>query len=157
MDINATLLVEMVAFALFVWFTVAVVWPPVVNALEKRRKKIAEGLESATKGETALADAQAKVGEILKDARDKASIILRQAEERADGVIDVARQQAKKEAETIIQEAHAQIENQVRNAQQALHHEIAGLALKLAGQVVRAELSDAKHQDLVATMIKEWR
>ncbi len=50
MDINATMLGQMITFAIFVWFTWKMVWPPVIAALEERQKKIAEGLAAAEEG-----------------------------------------------------------------------------------------------------------
>ena len=50
MNINLTLIGQSITFFLFVWFCMKFVWPPVVTALEARRKQIADGLAAADRG-----------------------------------------------------------------------------------------------------------
>ena len=50
MSINATLVGQMITFALLVWFTMKYIWPPLLDALDERKKKIAEGLAAAEQG-----------------------------------------------------------------------------------------------------------
>ena len=156
MNINATLIVEMLTFLVFVWFTMAVIWPPVIRALEKRRTQIAEGIASADQGRQAL-DLATKEGEkILAKAREQAALILRQAEDRAQSVIDQAVGQGKKEAELVIAQAHQELDVQIKAAKRELYNEIAGLALKAAGQVVMEDLDDEKHHKMVNSLVKSW-
>jgi len=156
MNINATLIVEMVTFLLFVWFTMAVVWPPVIRALEKRRAQIAEGIASADQGRQALDVAKAEGEVLIAQARDQAAAILRQAEERAQSVIDQAVGEGKHKADVLVAQAHQELEAQLKSAQRELYNEIAGLALKAAGQVVNEDLDDEKHRKLVNNLVKSW-
>ena len=50
MNLNATIIGQMIAFALFVAFCMKYVWPPIMAALEDRKKKIADGLAAAERG-----------------------------------------------------------------------------------------------------------
>lgn len=156
MNINATLIVEMLTFLLFVWFVMAVVWPPMIRALEKRRTQIAEGIASADQGRQALDVAKREGEKIISQARDQAAAILRQAEERAQSVIDQAVGEGKREADLIITQAHQELEVQMKSAKRELYNEIAGLALKAAGQVVMEDLDDEKHHKMVNTLVKSW-
>jgi len=156
MNINATLIVEMLTFLLFVWFVMAVVWPPVIRALEKRRTQIAEGIASADQGRQALDLAQKEGEKLIAQARDQAAAILRQAEGRAQSVIDQAVGEGKREADLIISQAHQELEVQMKAAKRELYNEIAGLALKAAGQVVMEDLDDEKHHKMVNTLVKSW-
>lgn len=156
MNINATLIVEMITFLLFVWFVMGVIWPPVIRALEKRRTQIAEGIAAADQGRQAL-DVATKEGEkIIAEARERAAGILRAAEDRAQAVIDEAVNEGKREAATIVAAAHQEMDVQVKAAKRELYNELAGLALKAAGQVVQEELDDEKHHKLVNTLVKSW-
>jgi len=156
MNINATLIVEMLTFLLFVWFIMGVVWPPVIRALEKRRTQIAEGIASADQGRQAL-DLAKKEGEgLVSQARDQSALILRQAEARAQTVIDEAVIEGKRQAEMIITQAKQELEVQLKAAKRELYNEIAGLALKAAGQVVMEDLDDEKHHKMVNTLVKSW-
>jgi F-type H+-transporting ATPase subunit b len=156
MNINATLIVEMLTFLVFVWFTMAVIWPPVVRALEKRRTQIAEGIASADQGRHALEAAQEEGEKILAGAREKAAAILRQAEERAQSVVDQAVGLGKAEAEALVAEAHRELDVQLKAAKRELYDEIAGLALKAAGQVVMEDMDDEKHHKIVDSLVKSW-
>jgi len=156
MNINATLIVELLTFLLFVWFVMAVIWPPVIRALEKRRTQIAEGIASADQGRQAL-DVATKEGEkLLAEARAQAAAILRQAEDRAQAVIDNAVGDGKREADQIIAQARQELDVQLKTVRRELYNEIAGLALKAAGQVVKEDLDDEKHHKLVNALVKSW-
>lgn len=156
MNINATLLVEMLVFLLFVWFVMAVVWPPLIRALEKRRTLIAEGLASADQGRQALDLAKREGEKLVLEAREQAGAILRQAEARAQSIIDEAVGKGKHEAELVVAQAHQELEVQIKAAKRELYNEIAGLALKAAGQVVMEDLDDEKHHKMVNTLVKSW-
>ena len=156
MNINATLIVEMLTFLLFVWFTMAVIWPPVIRALEKRRTQIAEGIASADQGRLALDAAQKEGEKIIAEARERAAAILRQAEERAQTVVDHAVGEGKKQAEDLVAETRRELDAQLKAATRELYTEIAGLALKAAGQVVMEDLDDEKHHKLVNNLVKSW-
>ena len=47
MDLNLTLIGQMITFALFIWFTMKFVWPPILKAMKEREKKIADGIANA--------------------------------------------------------------------------------------------------------------
>jgi len=156
MNINATLIVEMITFLLFVWFVMAVIWPPMIRALEKRRTQIAEGLASADQGRQALEIAQKEGETLVAEARAKAAAILRQAEERAQAVIDSAVTEGKTQAQQIVAQAHQELDIQLKAARRELYDEIAGLALKAAGRVVLDNLDDEKHHKMVNELVKSW-
>lgn len=156
MNINATLIVEMLTFLVFVWFTMAVVWPPMVRALEKRRTQIAEGIAAADQGRQALDLAKQEGEKIVAEARVQAAAILRQAEDRAQTVIDAAMGEGKREADLIIAQAHQELDVQMKAAKRELYNEIAGLALKAAGQVVMEDLDDERHHTMVNSLVKSW-
>jgi len=156
MNINATLIVEMITFLLFVWFVMAVIWPPLIRALEKRRTQIAEGIASADQGRQAL-DVAKKEGEsILAEARTQAAAILRQAEDRAEVLVEKAVTAGKQEADLIVAQARQELDIQLKAAKRELYTEIAGLALKAAGKVVLEDLDDEKHHKMVDSLVKSW-
>ena len=97
MNINATLIGQAIAFFLFVVFCMKYVWPPIMHALQERKKKIADGLAAGERGkhEQQLAEERAK--EILREAKDQAGDIISRAEKRANEIIDEAKDQAREE------------------------------------------------------------
>ena len=45
MNLNGTLLGQMIAFGLFIWFCLKFVWPPLLAEMEERANKIEQGLK----------------------------------------------------------------------------------------------------------------
>jgi len=156
MNINATLIVEMLTFLIFIWFVMSFVWHPLIRALEKRRAQIAEGIAASDQGRQAL-DVAKKEGEsLLAQARGQATEILRQAEGRAQAIIDEAAMEGKRQAEVWITQARQELDVQMKAAKKELYNEIAGLALKAAGQVVMEDLDDEKHHTVVNKLVQSW-
>jgi len=79
MSINATLLGQMITFALFVWFTMRFVWPLVQHTLATREQKIADGLAAAELGQQEMQEAHINSRQVLKQAHAKAEVLLAQA------------------------------------------------------------------------------
>ena len=63
MNLNATLLAQLVVFFILAWFTMRFVWPPIMSALNERTRKIAEGLEASEKSKSQLLQTENKVKE----------------------------------------------------------------------------------------------
>ncbi len=136
MDINATLIGQMITFAVFVIFTMKYVWPPLTKALQDREKKIADGLAAAERGEHSLQLAQHKAVEILQQARESAAKIAEDAQSHAADIISKAKDSADVQAKHIIANAQADIKLQITQAQQQLQKETVDLGLEIAKKVV---------------------
>jgi F-type H+-transporting ATPase subunit b len=148
-SINATLIGQMITFALLVWFTMTYIWPPLFNSLEERKKKIAEGLAAAEKGREDMDLAQKKAKGVLKDAKDQSSEIVSLAQKRANEIVEESKDNAKKEGDRLILAAKAQIEQEIQQTKENLRREVAALAVSAAEQILSAEIDKTKHQDLV--------
>lgn len=149
MSINATLIGQMITFALLVWFTMTYIWPPLFNSLEERKKKIADGLAAAEKGREDMDLAQKKAKVVLKDAKDQSSEIVSLAQRRANEIVEESKDNAKKEGDRLILAAKAQIEQEIQQTKENLRREVAALAVSAAEQILSAEIDKNKHQDLV--------
>lgn len=156
MNINATLIVEILTFLIFTWFVMAFVWPPLMRALEKRRTQIAEGIAASDQGRQAFDLAKKEGEKVLAQAREQAAQILRQAEDRAQAIIDEAAAEGKREAGVLVTQARQELDVQFKAAKKELYNEIAGLALKAAGQVVMEDLDDEKHHKVVNKLVQSW-
>jgi F-type H+-transporting ATPase subunit b len=148
-SINATLIGQMITFALLVWFTMKYIWPPLFDSLEERRKKIAEGLAAAEKGQEEMQLAEKKAKSHLKEAKAQSSEIVSLAQKRANEIVEESKDAAKKEGERLVLAARAQIEQEMQQAKEGLRQEIAVLALMAAEQILGAEIDQAKHQDII--------
>ncbi|MGZ8189745.1 MAG: F0F1 ATP synthase subunit B [Methylococcaceae bacterium] len=150
MSINATLIGQMITFALLVWFTMKYIWPPLFDSLEERRKKIAEGLAAAEKGQEQMHLAEKKAKSVLKEAKEQSSEIVNLAQKRANEIVEESKDAAKKEGDRLILAAQAQIEQEMQQAKEGLRQEVAALALSAAEQILGAEIDQVKHQDIIS-------
>jgi len=147
MNINLTLIGQSITFALFVWFCYAYVWPPLVNALEERKKKIAEGLAAAERGQHEHEIAEKKAAEHLKEAKGQASEIIAQAQKRASEIVDEAKDDAHTEAGRIKAGADAEIAQEINRAREHLRQDVVTLAMAGAEKILKREVDAAAHGD----------
>lgn len=155
MNINITLFGQMITFALFVWFTMRYVWPPVTKALHDRQKKIAEGLAAAERGVHELELAQQKAMEHMREAKAHATELLEKTEKRTIQMIEQARIEAKKEGERMITLAKEQIQQQLEAARQSLRQQIVQLAIHGAERILGKNIDAASNSDLIDKTITE--
>ena len=155
MNIYASLVLHIVVFFLLGLFTMKFVWPPIMNALDERRQKIADGLAAADKAKTELAAANKRVDAELSASRDQTASLLADAERRAQAIVDEAKGRATQEAEKIMAAAQADAQQQVIKAREALREQVAGLAIKGAEQILRKEVNAAAHADLLSRLKTE--
>ncbi len=150
MSINATLIGQMITFALLVWFTMKYIWPPLFNSLEERRNKIAAGLAAADKSQEDLRLAEKKAKSVIKEAKDQSSEIVSLAQKRANEIVEESKDTAKKEGDRLILAAKAQLEQEIQQTKESLRKEVAALAVSAAEQILSAEIDKAKHQDIIS-------
>jgi F-type H+-transporting ATPase subunit b len=154
-NINATLLGQMITFAIFVWFTMKYVWPPITKAMAERTRRIADGLAAAEQGKRDLEIAQHKAMEQLADTKVQAASIIEQATQRANHVVEEAKEQARDEGSRLLAVAKSEIEQEVIRAKQALQEQVSGLAMAMTEKILQRELDANKHAELINQMLKE--
>jgi F-type H+-transporting ATPase subunit b len=155
MNINMTLIGQSITFAIFVWFCMKFVWPPIVSALEARKKQIADGLAAADRGKHELELAAKRASETMHEAKLKASDIIAQAEKRAMQIVEEAKDVAKAEGDRMIVAAKAEIEQESHRAREALRGDVAALVVAGAGKVLRREINAQAHADLLEAIKNE--
>ena len=155
MNINFTLIAQAITFAIFIWFTVKFVWPPLLNAIEKRQKEIADGLAAANEGKMSLEVASKKNAEALEQTKQKGSEILGQAEKRAAQIIDDAKVAANTEAERIKSSAQSEIEQEINRAKEDLRGQISNLAIAGAEKILEKEIDKKAHADMLTKLAKD--
>lgn len=150
MSINATLIGQMITFALLVWFTMKYVWPPLFQSLEERKKKIAEGLAAAERGQEEMELAEKKAIGVLREAKEQSADIVSLAQKRANEIVEESKGTAKTEGERLITAAKAQIEQELQQAKENLRQEVSALALSAAEQILSAEIDQKKHKEILS-------
>jgi F-type H+-transporting ATPase subunit b len=154
-NINLTLVGELIAFIVFVLFCMKKVWPPIISAIEERQKKIADGLEASERAEKDLELAQAKATEQLKDAKAQAAEIIEQAKKRGNQLVDEETQRGHSEREKIIAQGYAEIEAERNRAKEDLRKQVATLAIAGAQQILQREIDANAQNDIVEKLVAE--
>jgi F-type H+-transporting ATPase subunit b len=152
MNINLTLIGQLVSFVVFVWFTMKFVWTPIMSALEQRRKEIADGLAAAERGQHEQVLAEKRAVEQLHNAKQQAAEIINNAHKRANEIIEEAKTDAKAEGDRILTAAHAEVEQEVNRAKEALREKVAILVISGAEKVLQKEINADIHKDVVQSV-----
>ncbi len=155
MNINLTLIGQMIAFVCFVVFCMKYVWPPILAAMAERENKIAEGLAAADRASHDLELAQEKAVERLKEAKEEAAGIVDSANKRANQIVEEAKDAAVAEADRVKAAAQAEIEQESNRAREALRGEVAALSLAGAEKVLGAAIDREAHKELVDKLAAE--
>ncbi len=155
MNINLTLVVQMVVFVTLVWGTMKWIWPVILAAMDERQRKIAQGLAAAEEGEKHLSQAREKADAIIREARERANQIIDHAQHRANEVIEQAKGAASTESARIVAAAQQQIELDTTRAKESLRREVAGIAVDAASKLLGREIDARAHADLLEQLAEE--
>ena len=154
MNLNATLIAQLVVFFILAWFTMKFVWPPIMKALDERALKIADGLAAAERGRHSLDLAAKHSAETIREGKEKVAEVVAQAEKRAQQIIEDAKVQAKVEADKVVAGAKAEIEQEAARVKESLRERVAELAVAGAEKILRREINASVHADML-TSIKQ--
>jgi F-type H+-transporting ATPase subunit b len=152
MNINLTLIGQTIMFAMFVWFCMKFVWPPIVAMMEERKKKIEQGLIAAERGLSEQKDAQQKANEILKQTKDQAAEIISNANKQASTMVEEAKDNAVREAEKIKNHAHAELEQEALRVRKELKDHLSGLVLQGVKAVIDKEVDAKSHKKILSKL-----
>lgn len=149
MNLNVTMFVQALVFAVFIIICVKWVWPMILVHVEARQKLIADGLAEAERGRNSLAEAQKERESILREARDRAQQLVTAAEKSAHQRVEESKSQAKVEADRMISSANAQIQQEVQAARQQLRDQVARLAVSGAEKILAREVDARSHAEML--------
>lgn len=152
MNINLTIIGQVISFAIFVWFCAKYVWPPIVNAMATRESKIADGLAAADRAVRDLELAQDKATDQLRLAKQEAAGIIEQARKQGAVVIEEAKQKAREEGDRLRAAAEAEIEREFNRAREELRSKVAQLAIAGAEQILQRSVGEAANSELVDSL-----
>jgi len=155
MNINLTLIGQTIAMIVFVWFCMKFIWPPLMKAIEQRRKEIADGIAAGEKGQRELADARHGAEAILQEARQKATQVDAMAHKRSADVIAEAKHVAISEGERLVAAARTEIVTTQTKARDALRREVAAHVVAGASRVLGREVDARTHAQLLDELAAE--
>lgn len=155
MNLNVTLIGQLIAFAIFVAFCMKFVWPPLIKAIEDRQAKIAEALAGAEKAKLEQAEAQTVVAKELSVAKEEAQKIIDLANKRRNEILETAKVEAEAERAKIIEQGHAEVENERKRVQEELRQKVAALAVAGAEKIVGRSVDAAANNDIIDKLVAE--
>lgn len=155
MNINLTLFAQMITFAVFVWFCMKFIWPPIVNALAQRKERIAQGLAAAERGHQEKALGEQRALEVMNEAKATAAEIVGQAQRRATDIIEEAKGDARAEGDRLVVAAQAEIQRETNRAREELREKVATLAITAAEKILQKEINVDTHRTLVDDFAKQ--
>ncbi len=155
MNITVTLIGQMAAFVLLIWFVNKVLWGPLNALLAERQKRIADGLAAAEKGKHELELSEKNAKEALRNAKLQAADIIAQSEKRASEIVEEAKDNARAEGERLITAAKAEIEQEVNRAKEQLRAQVASIAAAGAEKILKREIDRKAHDDLLKDLASQ--
>ncbi|MHB8622427.1 MAG: F0F1 ATP synthase subunit B [Sulfuricaulis sp.] len=155
MNINATLFGQMIAFVVFVWICMKLVWPPFMQVLADRRRTIADGLAAAEKGRLEQQLGEQRALETIRQAKQDAVDVIALAEKRAAEIADEAKTAAKAEADRLVVAARAEIAQEVNRAKEQLRARVSELAVAGAARILEREVDPKVHAKLLDSVVKQ--
>ncbi len=155
MSITVTLIVQGLAFLAVAWLVMKFGWPSIIEAIEERQKKIADGLAAAEKGQQDLAEATTRADAIVREARERARQIEDQAAKRANEAIETARQAAQTEGARIVDAAREEAVTETHRARDDLRREYGSLVVAGAAQLLEREVDAKAHAQLIDKLAAE--
>jgi len=154
-NINATILGQAIAFILFVAFCMKYVWPPIMAAIEKRQKEVADSLASAELAKKELDIAQANASDELKKAKESAQAIIEQANKRRTQILEEAKAEAETERDKIIAQGYSEVDAERQRAREDLRKQVALLAVAGAEKIIERSVDEAANSDIVDKLVAE--
>jgi len=154
-NLNATIIAQMLIFGLLVWATLKFVWPMVDGPLQARNRRIAEGLAAAEQGQRELAEAESKVTEIVREAHTRALAIEHQAQQQANETVEAAKKTAQAEGQRLLIAARDQIALETQKARDELRGQVAALAVAGAARIIGREINARDHAELLDKLAAE--
>ena len=115
---------------------------PVMETLDERQRKIAEGLQFAEESRNQLAETEKRQAEVLREANSKAQEILHEARDRAREFEDKMKNETASQIEEMRKRADESNELERQKMLTEVRQEIARLVVLTSGKVLQRELGD---------------
>jgi len=154
-DINATLLGQIITFAIFVWFTSKFVLPMIKSSMDKRKQVILDGLEASKKGHEKLKQAEEEAERCLKNSKNECDNIIANANKQAIKILDDSRTSALNERNEIILSGHKQIEQEINKVKMQLQKDMAKLIIQGAEKILAKNINQKDHSVILDNFIKK--
>ena len=155
LDVNGTLIAEVIAFFLMVLILAKWVYPPIMRVATQREKQIEEGVRAADEAKARLESVQEQVAQTLNEARDQAREILARSHREAVVESDEVHERARRDADALVQRAQSEIAAERDRAIQDLRGEVSTLVVDAASKVIGETLDAQAHRRLIDKALED--
>ncbi|BCG49627.1 F0F1 ATP synthase subunit B [Candidatus Profftella armatura (Diaphorina cf. continua)] len=149
MNLNSTLFIQFLVFFIFVGFTKKFIWPPLIEALDNRKKKISDILASANSEKEKLSHDRKRIHEELIATHEENKKRINLTEKQCKLIIEKSKKTATEEANLIFSNARIEIIQQINIARENLHNEIVNLAIKSAEKILNNKITIEVNSNLL--------
>jgi len=148
MNINATLLVEMIIFAAFIGLSMRHIWPPLMATIAQRQREIITGVEKAEQAKTLLRQSEQQAEQIIHDAQRKSAALLDNAHQQVEHILAKGKEELVKQQEHALAQQTAALASARQKDQTQLANLTLQTAIQLAERFLGKQLTTAQHKAL---------
>ena len=152
MNITVTLIIQMLAFAVFVILVKKFTWQPLSNIMAQRQKRIEEGLAAGERGRSEKEESEKKAKKLLDSSRRQASEIIASAQKQADMMIEEAKTAAALEAEKNKTQVRQELEQELNRAKLTLRSKVSALVIQGVSAVLVKEVDEKTHKQMLTKL-----
>ncbi len=153
-EINSTLLWQIINFLVLLWLLKRYLYGPVTEMIDRRSQKINADLDEAENRKKEAQELKKKYEMELNNARQQAQEIIEEAENRGKKQAREIINKARVDAEKIKENKLAEIEQAKKEAATELRNEVASISLLLAGKIIKEQIDQKKHEQLINQYIE---
>ena len=151
---TGTIIWTIVTFLILLVLLGRYAWKPLLAMLDEREKSVKDALQAAERARAEADETLRKNQEILAGARRETAALIEQGRRESETLRAEILAQARQEALDLVEQGKRQIQFEQKQAIDSLRRQVADLAIGAAERLIRSELDDAKHRELVAEYVK---
>lgn len=155
MNINATLIIQLLSFLVLVWLLGKYLYKPLTEFLDKRAEQVQQIIDEAKDDQREsrenLSESNARLDEVRGEILQLKAEADKQADYHRRQIVD----EAKKEAEHIVARSKEEIEKQAREAREEIKKQVGNLSVDIAGKIIEKELSAKDHEHIIRNAIEQ--
>ena len=152
-NINATLIAQILNFLVLVFVLAKFVYKPVLGIMEERKNKIASDLETAEKAKNDAEAVKAEYAAKLADARQEAQAIIENARKTAQAAHDKIMADTKVEQEQYVAAQKEIIATEKKKAMDEVRAQVISLSMIAAGNIVEQKLNSEEDKKMASKIV----
>jgi F-type H+-transporting ATPase subunit b len=149
------LIAQLINFVLLLIIFRLLLYKPLLNMLDQRKKRIEEGIQASDEAKRRLSETEQETAKEMDRARQEGQGLIAQAQQAANALREEETKRARAEAEQLIERARGEIALERDAAIADLRREFAGLAVSAAERVIKKEIDAGTHRQLIDEVLAE--